>query len=215
MALPLALLPYLTPPYTKWDDAAGMFVPNAGGFIYTFQTDLTTPQTVWTDRFGTVPYSNPIELDDDGWPASTAIYVNPNGYYVKITDSDGVLLKDVLFVEDVGSAFLATQANIQAQGTTAVASPYTVDTTDNLVIVDSATNPFIVQLPAASARGTQLIVKNSSAGVVVRVTPDGTDTIENINAYYAIPAAVSPLSPTIILLSDGVSAWWIAGGIGL
>lgn len=213
MALPGALLPWVESRFTKVTSDG--LVPNAGGFVEFRQTDLTTLQATYSDSTLTTPNANPIELDDDG-RTPDPVYLLPTGYSVFVYDSDMVLLYSDNFVEDVGSAFLSTQANIQAQGSTQSVSPYVVDNaTDNLVVVDSATNPFIVTLPAASARGTQLIIKNLSASVVVRVTPLGSDTIDGINAYYAVPAAVSPLFPTVMLLSDGVSNWWIAGGIGI
>lgn len=213
MALPGALVPWVESRFLKV--TADGLVPNAGGFVEFRQTDLTTLQATYSDSTLTTPNANPIQLDDDG-RSPDPIYLLPTGYSVFVYDSDMVLLYSVNFVEDVGSAFLSTQANIQAQGSTQSVSPYVVDNaTDNLVVVDSATNPFIVTLPAASVRGTQLVIKNLSAGVVVRVTPLGADTIDGINAYYAVPAAVSPLFPTVILLSDGVSNWWIVGGIGI
>lgn len=211
MALPGAMVPWVELRFLKV--TADGLVPNAGGFVEFRETDLTTPQDTYSNSGLTVPNDNPIELDADGRPPNP-IYLLPNGYSVFVSDSDSVLLYSIPFVEDVGSAFLSTQANTQTVGTTATSSPYSVATTDNLVAIDSATTPFIVQLPAAT-RGTQLIVKNLSASVSVRVTPDGSDTIEQIAAYYTVPAAVSPLFPTVILLPDGISNWWIAGGIGI
>jgi hypothetical protein len=214
MSLPLALLPYLSPPFSKVDPNTGALIPNAGGKIYSYETDITTPQNLYTDSAGATAYSNPIVLDDDGWPPSTAIYVLPTGYALIITDSDGVTLHTLSFVEDVGSEFLDQSAVIQSEGTDASSSPYLVTATDNTVTVSSATNPFIVQLPAAADRGTPLIIKNLSA-VSVRITPDGAETIETVAAYYTLTAASSPTFPSVILNSDGVSNWWIAASHGL
>lgn len=211
MTLPGALLPWVELRFMKLT-AAGL-VPNAGGFVEFRETDLTTLQDTYSDSTLQTLNPNPIELDADGRPPDP-IYLLPNGYSVYVSDSDGDPLYDIPFVEDVGSAFLATQANVQTEGTDATSSPYTVVAADNLVTVSSATNPFVVQLPAAADRGTPLIIKNLSA-VSVRVTPDGAETIETIAAYFTVGSASSPTFPTITLLSDGVSNWVIASSHGL
>lgn len=223
MALPLALLPYLTPPFLKLD-GSGVYVPNDGGKIYSYLTNLSTPQSLYTDSGASVAYSNPIILDSDGYPSSESIFVLPNGYGIVIKDSANVTLKTFTFIEDVGATFLNQLGVIQTTGTTATGTgPYTVvAATDNFVKVNTATTPYVVQLPAATSRplgttgnGLPLVIKNISASVSVRVTPAGSDTLESIAAYYTLPAAVSPLMPTVTLVSDGVSGWWITGGIGM
>ena len=50
--------------------------------------------------------------------------------------------------------------------------------------------------------------------VPLALTPAGADTFESLAAPYAVPAASSPLFPTVTASSDGSSAWWITGGIG-
>lgn len=211
MTLPGALLPWVEWRFLKLD-ASGALVPNSGGFVEFRETDLTTLQDTYTtsdvDPATGVPNTNPIVLDADGRPPS-GIYLLPTGYSVYVSDSDGTPLYDLPFVEDVGSAFLATQANVQTQGTDATTSPYIVVAADNLVTISSATDPFIVQLPPADERGTLLLIKNYST-VTVRVTPDGAETIDTIAAYYTLAAASSPAFPTLGLLSDGVSNWVVA-----
>ena len=95
--------------------------------------------------------------------------------------------------------------------------------TDNLVTVNSTggANPCIINLPAASTRSTTgtnsgmvLTIKNLGA-IPLAVTPNGSDTIDVNNAAYTVPAAVDPLYPSIMLVSDQTSAWWIIGGIGI
>lgn len=207
MPLPGALLPWVELRFLKV--TADGLVPNAGGFCEFRATDLTTPQDTFSDSDLTTPNENPIELDDEGRPPDP-IYLSPLGYSVYVYDSDNVLLYSIPFVEDVGSAFLSTQANIQTEGTVATSSPYTVQATDNTVIVDSATTPFVVQLPAAADRGTPLLIKNISLGVTVRVTPESPETIDSVAAYVELAAFVAPPAPLMMLLSDGVSAWIIA-----
>jgi hypothetical protein len=82
------------------------------------------------------------------------------------------------------------------------------------VIVDSADDPFVVQLQPADERTTQVIIKNH-AEVTLRVTPDGVDTIDAINAYFEIP----PITiggvpyPSATLLSDGVSDYEVVSAV--
>lgn len=213
--LPGALSPWFEQRVLKVTDEG--LVPNAGGFISTRATDLTTEKLTYTtsdvDPSTGIPHENPIELDSSGRPPSP-IYLSPSGYSFYVYDSDMVLLYSVNFVEDVGSAFLSTQANVQTEGTDATVSPYIVAASDNLVTVSSATNPFIVQLPSAADRGTPLIIKNLSA-VTVRVTPSGAQTIENIAAYFSVGSSSSPTFKTITLDSDGVSNWVIVSSHGL
>ena len=207
MALPGALLPWVECRFLKVTDDG--LVPNALGFVEFRDTDLTTPKDVWTNSDLTIAHTNPVELDDEGRPASP-IYLSPSGYSVYVYDADMVLLYSVDFVEDPGSAFLNQWGTIQTQGTVATSSPYIVQDTDNCVIVDSATTPFVVQLPAAVDRGTPLLIKNISAGVTVRVTPESPEAIDSISAYVELGPFVAPPAPLMMLLSDGVSAWIIA-----
>ncbi len=213
MTLPLALMPWLTPPFMV--DTADGLVPNEGGKIWTYEAGSpSTAQATYQDQDGDTAHSNPITIDANGSVPSDAIFLLPTGYRVLITDADAVPLVDLAFVEDVGSAFLDQSAVIQSQGTDATTSPYIVTDDDNTVTVSSATDPFVVQLPAAADRGTPLIIKNLSA-IAVRVTPDSAETIEGIAAYFAIGSAVSPNFPTITLLSDGVSNWILSSSHGL
>lgn len=208
MSLPLALLPWFTPPYLiETDDG---LVPNVGGKIYTRDTDLTTPVTVYQDQDGSSDHTNPIIIDADGWIPSNAIYIPPQGISIIYKDADDVTIRTIDFIEDVGSAFLDQSGVIQATGTVATSSPYLVQATDNCVIVDSATTPFVVQLQAAADRGTPLLVKNISSGVTVRVTPESPEAIDSIAAYVELGPFVAPPAPLMMLLSDGVSAWIIA-----
>lgn len=213
MTLPLALLPWFTPPFNKLTDAG--WVPNEDGKIWTYEAGSpSTLQPTYQDADGDTAHSNPIVINADGSVPSDAIYILPTGYRILITDADDVPLVDLAFVEDVGSAFLAQSAVIQSDGTDATASPYIVTDTDNTVTVSSATDPFVVQLPAAADRGTPLVIKNLSA-IEVQVTPDGAETVDTVAAAYSMPAASSPTFPAITLNSDGVSNWIIASSHGL
>jgi hypothetical protein len=62
---------------------------NAGGFVYTYENDLTTPKLTYSDEGLTVPNSNPILLDAAGRPASD---VWGDGIFgMEIADADDVV----------------------------------------------------------------------------------------------------------------------------
>lgn len=208
MALPLALCPWL-PELTTKVDADGVLTPNSGGFVYTYVSGSSTPLECYTNPSAPlVAYANPFTLDADGQPLSGLIYVLPRAYKFIVQDSDHVVMHTYLYVNDVATTAAATSANVQAQGTTATgAGPYVVLSTDNTVIVNSATANYVVQLPPAANRGTPLVIKTRQNSV--RVTPDGAETLDFVAAFYAMPAASSPQMPSIVLNSDGVSGWTI------
>lgn len=207
MPLPGALLPWVEERFLKTTDDG--LVPNAGGFVEFRATDLTTPQDTYSDSDLSVANENPIELDDEGRPPDP-IYLLPLGYSVYVYDADMALLYSVDFVEDVGSAFLSTQANIQTQGTVATVSPYMVQATDNTVQIVSATDPFILILQPAAERGTPLLVKNFSPGVTARITPTSPETIDTVASYVELAAFTTPPASGMLLLSDGVSGYIIS-----
>jgi hypothetical protein len=113
--------------------------------------------------------------------------------------------------------------NILAQGSFNQSSGYSVLNTDNLVTAASTggASPCLINLPAASTRSTAnggsglpIIVKNLG-NIALSLVPAGADTIDTVAGAYAVPAAASPLFPTVVLISDGVSAYWVIGGIGI
>ena len=216
MTLPLALSPWVEQRFLKIDADTGLLVPNDGGFVLTQIAGTSTDLATYTNPTAPlVAHANPIELDSDGRPPSP-IYILPQGYKFIVKDSDSVTLYTIPLVEDVGATALDQQGTTQTDGTTATVSPYTVVADDNMVLVDSATNPFIVQLPLAADRGTFLVVKNLSA-VTVKLRPQAGEEVEQQGASvdYDLPAITGALQPTATLASDGVSNWWITAGIGL
>lgn len=214
MTLPLPLAPWVEQRFLKIDSDTGLLVPNGGGFVATKIAGSSSDLTTYTNPTAPlVAQENPIELDSDGRPPSP-IYLLGRGYKFIVYDSDMVELYTIPLVEDSAFVALTTTANVQAEGTTATgAGPYVVLSTDNTVIVNSATANYVVQLPAAADRGTPLVVKTIQNSL--RITPSGSEVIEGIAAFYQIPAAASPLMPTVTLISDGVSGWLITGGIGI
>lgn len=63
---------------------------NSGGFLYTFENDLTTPKTTYSDRGLTTPNSNPIELDAYG-RCKTDVW-GDGAYGLEMQDALGVTL---------------------------------------------------------------------------------------------------------------------------
>lgn len=185
------------------------YVPNSNGFVGWFDTALTIPRDTFSDSDLTIVNENPVPLDDEGRPETDIYLDNTAAYGVKVYDEDMVVLYTISYVSSA-YLFQATQANIQTEGTVATSSPYTVQATDNTVIVDSATTPFVVVLPAAADRGTPLLIKNISSGVTVRVTPESPEEIDSVASYVELAAFTAPPAPLMMLLSDGVSAWIIA-----
>lgn len=214
MTLPLPLMPWAEQRFTRIDADTGLLIPNSGGFIATKVSGSSTDLAAYTNASPPlVAHTNPIELDSDGRPPSP-IFLLGRGYKFIVYDENMVELYTVDPVEDVGATFLSQQGAIQGTITTATTSPYIVLSTDATILVDSATNPFVVQLQAAADRGTSLTVKNVSA-VTVEVTPEGAETIDTVAAAYEIPAASSPTMPSIVLNPDGVSGYTIPASHGI
>jgi hypothetical protein len=207
---PLASLPWIRPQFL---DADGN--PLAGGRLYSYITGTVTPQPTYTDPDGDTPHTNPIELDSAGLPPSP-IYLLPTGYKFVLDDADGVLIDSVDGIEDVGAAFAAYFGVVSAAGSKNVVSGYEILDSDRLVTVNSTggPDPAVINLPAASEARQPVTIKNLGT-VALAVTPNGTDVIEGDNAAFTVPAATDPIFPTISLIPDGVSAWWVQSSHGL
>lgn len=212
MPLPGSLSPWMELRFLKVT-AEGL-VPNDGGFVRFTEADsaYATLQDTFSDSDLTTPNDNPIELDADG-RAPDPIYLSPTGYSVQVYDSDMVELYSIPYVADPAAIALATSANVQAEGSLVSSSPYIVTATDNLVRINFGASGS-VQLPAAVDRGTPLIIKNLSS-YTQSVTPASGETIDGQTGAYVLPAQANPEFPTITLISDGTSAWYIASSHAL
>ena len=113
-------------------------------------------------------------------------------------------------VENIGQVFGNSLGNILSAGGKDVNSGYTVLSTDRLITVDSTggANPCIINLLAASGGSALLTIKNVGT-VALAVTPNGSDVLEGAAAAYTVPAASGVSQPSIMLVSDGVSAYYI------
>ncbi len=214
LTVPLALVQF--PGY--FTDLNGQ--PLAGGFLQFYLAGTVSPQDIYADVNGDATLTNPVELDASGFKQ---IFLGPTLYDVVVMDADSVELYTVSGVGDPGQIVFAGLGTILATGSQNVVSGYSVLSTDNLVTCASTggANPCIINLPAASTRaatgvnsGLPITIKNMG-NVPLAVTPAGADTIDGIAAAYAVAASSSPLFRTIELVSDGSSAWWIIGGIGV
>lgn len=213
--VPLSLLQF---PGQFFDPRDGTML--AGGKLQFYQAGTTTPGTVYADVNGTATLTNPVVLDTSGM---AQIFLGPLLYDVVVSDTLSVQLYTVEGVGDPGQIVFTGLGNTFAQGSINQTSGYTVLSTDNLVTMASTggANPCIVNLPAASVRSTlnagnglPLTIKNVG-NVPLAVTPHGSDTIDLVNAAYTVGASTFPLLKTITLVSDGNSAWYITGGIGV
>jgi hypothetical protein len=211
---PGALLPWIP---GQFFDLEG--VPLAGGSVQFYITGTTTPKDTYSqaDRDPMSVHTNPVVLDADG---RATIFLTSGGYDAIVYDSEDVELYTVEGFEDLALTFLESMGNILQDGTRDVTSGYTVLPTDNLVTVGSS-GTTVVNLPTAASRsavdngnGLPLFIKNMGSGAV-ELEPNGVDTIDEASGTFTIPAASDPTYPSVMLLSDGVSNWWLVASHGL
>ena len=195
--------------------------PLAGGFLQFYLAGTTTPEDIFHDVNGDAAWTNPVELDSSGF-ATGGIFLSPTLYDVVVMDSTLVELYTIEGVGNPGQIVFAGLGTTLATGSQNVVSGYQVLSTDQFVTVNSTggPNPCVIQLPAASDRaavgtnnGLPLTIKN--LGVLpLAITPNGADTIEVNNAVYTLAASADPLYRSVLMVSDGSSAWWILAGHG-
>ncbi|MBA1147416.1 DUF2793 domain-containing protein [Ectothiorhodospiraceae bacterium WFHF3C12] len=108
------------------------------------------------------------------------------------------------WVEDLARPRLPTRS---------VSANYTVQTADegHVLLVDTSGGPVTVSLPAASSRGglTVAIVKASSDGNAVTVSPDGSDTVR-----WQSSTQIAAQGDGTLIVSDGAANWVAVGGGG-
>lgn len=201
-----ALLP--VPVFQFFDDAGN---PLAGGKLYSYRAGTTTPQALYTDAALSIPYSNPIVLDGNG-RAPGPIHMLAGGYKIDLQTSLGVSVSpypaDNVF--DPGQVLAGTLGNVLATGSFGKLSGYTVLVTDRIVTMSSTAgpNPCIVNLPPAGNASQPVTIKNMGT-VPLSIVPNGADTIDSLAAAFAVAASTSPTFKSVLLVPDGVSAWWV------
>jgi hypothetical protein len=185
----------------------------AGGSIVPFVagSDPGTPKLLYADADLTTPLATTVVLDTAG---RVTAFMASGGYDFEVYDSDDVLQYTVLGVEDIGLTWLSTIGQQFATGSKSVTSGYTILDTDQLVTVDTTSGAATINLLPAADYGLVLTIKNMGANTVA-VTPDGSETIDGVASAFSIPAASSPTFPSIVLISDAVSGYFIQASHGL
>ena len=210
MALPGGIL---GPPRWRATDEDGNVLP--GALLYSWETGgaFSTPQALYSSSALTVALSNPVVADAGGlFPACFQL---PIGYDIQLKTADDVLVYSALNVADIGQIFLSDLGITMGTGALDVVSGYTILSTDNFVTVDSTggANPCIINLQPAADRGFPLFVKNMGT-IALSLTPDGAESIDSVAGAFTVPAASSPTFPSVMLLSDGSSNYWVAASHG-
>jgi hypothetical protein len=208
---PGALLPWVA---LQFCDAEGH--PLVGGFLWFYEAGTDTPRPVYTDADLSIPHPNPIELDAAGRPPDGLVYLEPGGYKVICTDLNGVNQWTADYVEDVGATFASQFGLVMSQGGKNVTSGYTVLASDRLITVDSAggPDPCVINLPAAADATQPITIKNFGT-IAIDLRPNGADTIDGVPSSVEIPGAVGSIFPTVTLVSNGVSAWYLVSSYGI
>lgn len=183
--------------------------PNSNGYFLSFEAGTSTPLETFSDVDLTVANAVRVDFDTDG-RTTVPVFLSPTGYKFEVYDSDDVLIYTADDIEDIGETFANLFGQLQTLGSKNVTSGYTVVPGDRLVTVASTggPNPCIINLPDAANFTGMLTIKNVGT-VAVDITPAGIQTIDDVAAAYEIPVAASPEFPSVILVSDGVSNYWI------
>lgn len=211
---PGGLIPWVELRFLRLNGTTGVLEPNASGTVETYAAGTSTPLATYADANLVTANATTITLDANGFPSSTgtriAMFLQPTGYKFVVKDDLGSMLYTIDKVEDVGQVFAANFGNLQSAGSKNQSSGYTVIATDRLVTMASTggPNPCVVNLPAAANYAGMLAIKNLGT-VPLAITPNGIETIDTLASPFTVAAAASPAFPCKILISDGVSAWWV------
>jgi hypothetical protein len=204
MAAPI--LPWIS---AQFFDANGD--PLSGGKVFAYVAGTTTAQDTYEDSDLVTPNPNPIILGADGRPPDP-IFLLATGYKFIVKTSADVTLWTIDNVSDPGYIFAETYGTLQTAGGKNQLTGYQVLDTDRLVTMTAGGT--VNLLPADEFSGI-LALKNLSTSTTMVVTPDGSDTIEGTAGAYTVAASTATLKRTVLLASDGVSAWWILSGLGV
>ncbi|WP_248122648.1 tail fiber protein [Acinetobacter radioresistens] len=83
------MYPLLTNVVCQFEDRNGK--PLAGGKVFTYEANTTTPKITYADPDGKAPNTNPVILDQTG---RAKIYADDGAYRVQVFNKDGVLIVD-------------------------------------------------------------------------------------------------------------------------
>lgn len=171
----------------------GTLVPTSGLNINAsleFNSNSAVELTfVGLESQGSVPGTN-LSVYVDG--SNDLYYVNGSGTPIQLTDGSGLPSS-------------TTSVVVFKEITT---TPYTMISTDKnkALVVDTTTARTINMLSAANAMYLYIKDKDgTSASNNVTITPDGSETIDGVNASITLNENFGSYT----LISDGVSAWYI------
>ena len=171
--------------------------PLVGGFVYFYVPGTLVPKNTWQNAAQTILNTNPIVLDSRG----QALIYGSGTYRQVVEDSLENLIWDELTYSGTGSSGSGGLTNT----ITHTQSPYTLQTTDGVLLCDVSGGAITIDLLAATAYGAELSIKIKGAATnQVTVTPNGSDTIDG-GANYILAFG----NQSITIVSDLVSYWGI------
>ena len=189
-----------------WKDARGNRQRTVTTTVY--ESDGTTPATLYADQAGVATISNPIPTEvaqgaageDD---AGNLIFFATPGPYVLVGTRAGSELWRGPIVVNVDTA-----ASVSARAVAEIDngdSPYALTTsTTQTVLVDASGGPVTVTLPAVASSGLDISIKKTDASVnAATIDPNGAETVDG--------AATLDLTSQYesVRLADGSAGWWI------
>jgi hypothetical protein len=188
-----------------WKDARGNRQRSITTTVY--ETDGTTPATLYSSQAGTDTIANPIPTgvaqgsageDTEG---NLIFYATPGPYVLVGTRGGSEVWRGPITV-NVDSIAGTTRAVAEIDDGD---SPYPlVASVTQTVLADASGGPVTVSLPAAGSSGLDVSVKKVDAsGNAVTVDGDGAETVDG--------AATLALSSQYesVRLADGLTGWWI------
>lgn len=194
-------------PYARLKFVDGNGVPYANAKLYTYVAGTSTPLATYSDSDLSIANANPVVADSTG--LFGAIYLSPTGYKFRLDDEDDVTVWTQDNILSPGDYFAGNFGTAQQEGARDQTSGYTVVATDRLVTMASTggANPCIVNLPAASSRTQPVAIKNMGT-VALAITPNGSDTVDEVAGAFTLEASVSPLFPCVWLFPS-TAGWYV------
>jgi len=185
----------------------------AGGKLYYYVANTTTPQDTYSEQTGATSNQNPITLDSSG-RLLTPVFLGSNYDYKEVlTDANGVTMPSWPF-DDIPKSVTAPASvtgferlYLPFTQVSSVSSPVTllVANAGYGYEADATGGNVVFNLPDVTTilAGTGYFVKRVDASVYnVTLAPHGTDPIDGVNASIIVPPGYNG----IYLVCDG-SAW--------
>ncbi len=168
--------------------------PLAGGKVTTYEAGTTSNKTTWVDALKAVASANPVILDGNG----RATFYADGNYKFKITDSADVL------VDTIDNMFFQIPDSSNKAVDTVTATPTTLTTSNDIVLVNAAGGAKTINLPTAAGNsGKEFVIKKTdSSANNVTIDPNGAETIDGLSTR-----VLSVQNSAITMVSDG-SNWF-------